>query len=211
MVYKHRTYKKRKQQFRRKPTPRKHRGGDPPEIKLAPVDPNNDASTVVNNIEELQNEAPEPNELQNVADLNEPPKTNSWFIITKSNHEFQTAIASAPYLKNIKPHINDYHFKYLLEVLRDFTYADSHKAYIDASLTDWCYVFVFSQLAEWLNKEIQAIQSTKESKGYAFTTKDSEVIIAELTNYINYFDANKTSWDRLNTQFLEVLFDGVQD
>ena len=249
MAYKHHTYKKRKQPIRRKTTPRKHRGGNEnAENKLVPVVSNNNASTIVSDIEEIHNRDSVKNDAYTDADFmdlvnelddkptdpfeagkiiedvlvsalprrGDRPSANEdggrdVTIITKKSPEFQTRIQNAPYLKNIKSKIEPYHFKYLLEVLRDFTYADSHKAYIDASLTDWCYVFVLSQVVDWLQKEIQTIQTTKESKGYAFTTKDSEIILAELQAYIDYFRRNATSWDRLNTQFLEVLFDGIRD
>ena len=51
------------------------------------------------------------------------------------------------------------------------------------------------------------ILTTKESDGYAFTTNDSNTIVQELRNYIEYFRKNSTSWDRLNTEYVTVLFD----
>ena len=223
MPQKRRTYKKKS----RSKATRKYRGGDNTPAKLPPPN-NSNQETIANNAVELNqllNNA-EPNNLTEVAELNQappPPKPevtevvgevsedDNWKIITKADPEFQTAIADAPYLKNIQPLIENYHFQYLLKVLRNFSYADSHKAYIDASQTAWCYVFVVTQLLDWLNKEIQNIQTTKESQDYAFTAKDGTIIIAELEKYKRYFDANKTSWDRLNTQYLEVLFDDIHE
>ena len=224
MPQKRRTYKKKS---RSKATRKYHGGNNNPENKLPPPVNHENQETIANNAEELNkrlNEA-EPNNLAEVAELNQNPPTkpevtevvgeitedDNWKIITKADPEFQTRIQNAPYLKTIQPLITDYHFQYLLKVLRNFSYADSHKAYIDASQTTWCYVFVVSQLVEWLNKEIQNIQTTKESQDYAFTEKDSMIIIAELNKYIEYFEANNTGWDRLNTQFLEVLFDTIRD
>jgi hypothetical protein len=234
MAYKRHTYKKKGKSARSKSS-RRYRGGEPPletkepEVKLPQPEESNNASTIISNVVEETEPEPEPeanNEFRNSAELNqEPPKPEpeiteitgnqetdtTWSIITSANPEFQAAVSTAPYLKNIKPTIADYHFQYLVQVLRDFSYADSHKAYTNASKADWCYVFVLSQMTEWLQKEIQNIQTTKESKDYAFTTKDSEIIIAELQAYIDYFTRNATTWDRLNTQFLEVLFDGIRD
>ena len=132
---------------------------------------------------------------------------NSWHIITRTDPEFDVAISDAPTLKKIRPKISNYHYDYLIQILRNFSYADSHKAYLDASKTNWCYVFVLSQVVRWLNEEIRNIQTTNESNGYAFTAEDSKIIIRELQTYIDYFTKNATSWDRFNTAFLEVLFD----
>ena len=221
MPQKRRTYKKKSKSARS----RKYRGGENnPEPKLPP--PNNtNQETIADNAVELNQllKNAEPNNLAEVVNLNQPPKPevtevvgevsedDNWKIITKADPEFQTAIADAPYLKKIQPLIENYHFQYLLKVLRNFSYANSHKAYIDASQTAWCYVFVVSQLVEWLNREIQNIQTTKESQDYAFTAKDGTIIIAELEKYKRYFEANNTGWDRLNTQYLEVLFDDIHE
>jgi hypothetical protein len=132
---------------------------------------------------------------------------DSWRIITRMDPEFEVAIIDAPTLKKIRPKISNYHYDYLVQILRNFSYADSHKAYLDATKTAWCYVFVLSQVIAWLNEEIRNIQTIKESSGYAFTNEDSKIIITELEMYIDYFTKNATSWDRFNTAFLEVLFD----
>ena len=120
---------------------------------------------------------------------------------------FQITIDDAPTLSKIQPIISEYHLEYLMDALRSFSYADCHTAYANESKTDPFYVYKTSQLIEYMEKQIANILTTKESDGYAFTTNDSNTIVQELRNYIEYFRKNSTSWDRLNTEYVTVLFD----
>lgn len=127
-------------------------------------------------------------------------------IVLLSGSTFDATIADAPTLSKIESTVSSLVYTYLKRTLRKIAEGDTHIQYTGPERNATEYVFVLSQILNLLTNEINTIETTYQSGDFTFSLTDHLFVLEELGKYIEYFQRNAYPWDRVNTEFHEVLF-----